>query len=168
MFPGHGTWDTHPPIHTPPLLVHSPPSPQLQTASGDHQNTYSWQAGSTHPTGMLSCFYMFLFAFQSKIRMNMKWKQLKFNRKIESIVNEYIYISQITIQTLSFFGQPIGQYPQNYVLSGMFHDPAPRQSIYLTLRQGPLDRFFASRLTKEVHTVWYLLNSMRLEQRWHI
>ena len=26
------------------------------TSSGGHQNTYGWQAGGTHPTGMLSCF----------------------------------------------------------------------------------------------------------------
>ena len=25
------------------------------TPNGDHRNTYGWQAGSTHPTGMLSC-----------------------------------------------------------------------------------------------------------------
>ena len=38
---GGNTWDTHPP----PAL----------TPSGGHQNTYGWQAGGTHPTGMLSC-----------------------------------------------------------------------------------------------------------------
>ena len=27
----------------------------LSTISGGHRNTYGWQAGSTHPTGMLSC-----------------------------------------------------------------------------------------------------------------
>ena len=33
----------------------------LVTPSGSHQNMYSWQAGSTHPTGMLSCFkYIFM------------------------------------------------------------------------------------------------------------
>ena len=38
-------------------LVHlwTPPHPVL-TPSGSHQKTYSWQAGSGHPTGMLSCF----------------------------------------------------------------------------------------------------------------
>ena len=35
-----GTWDTYTPVPTP---------------SGSHQNTYGWQAGDTHPTGMLSC-----------------------------------------------------------------------------------------------------------------
>ena len=30
----------------------------LSTISGGHRNTYGWQAGSTHPTGMFSCFVM--------------------------------------------------------------------------------------------------------------
>ena len=30
--------------------------PTVLTSSGGHQNTYSWQAGGTHPTGMPSCF----------------------------------------------------------------------------------------------------------------
>ena len=29
--------------------------PPVRTPSGGHQNRYSWQAGDTHPTGMLSC-----------------------------------------------------------------------------------------------------------------
>ena len=29
--------------------------PGVLTPSGGHQNMYSWQAGGTHPTGMLSC-----------------------------------------------------------------------------------------------------------------
>ena len=28
----------------------------LSTISGGHRKTYGWQAGGTHPTGMLSCF----------------------------------------------------------------------------------------------------------------
>ena len=33
--------------------------PSVLTPSGSHQNTYSWQANSTHPTGMLSfqCYF---------------------------------------------------------------------------------------------------------------
>ena len=37
--PLHGTWDTHYPVLTP---------------SGSQHNIYGWQAGGTHPTGMLS------------------------------------------------------------------------------------------------------------------
>ena len=33
------------------------PSPMVLT-SGGHQSTYSWQAGGTHPTEELSCFYL--------------------------------------------------------------------------------------------------------------
>ena len=32
-----------------------PPPPFILTSSGGYQNTYGWQAGGTHPTGMLSC-----------------------------------------------------------------------------------------------------------------
>ena len=45
-----GTWD---------LGYLPPPGP---TPSGGHQNTYGWQAGGTHPTGMLSCLMIFFFA----------------------------------------------------------------------------------------------------------
>ena len=41
-------WDPTPPIWdlpSPPLVL---------TSSGCHRNTYGWQAGSTHPTAMLS------------------------------------------------------------------------------------------------------------------
>ena len=31
------------------------PLPTLLISSGGHQNMYGWQAGGTHPTGMLSC-----------------------------------------------------------------------------------------------------------------
>ena len=74
----HRTWDKHP---NPPTwdtnpcywhlvvitgnlfkLVHlriyplTPPPPQLvPTPSGGHRNTYGWQAGGTHHTGMYSC-----------------------------------------------------------------------------------------------------------------
>ena len=37
----HRTWDTHPLMLTP---------------SGGQNNTYSWQVGGMHPTGMLSGF----------------------------------------------------------------------------------------------------------------
>ena len=30
--------------------------PLLLTPTGGHQNMYGWQAGGTHPTGVLSCF----------------------------------------------------------------------------------------------------------------
>ena len=29
--------------------------PLVLTPSGGHQNTYGWQVGGMHPTGMLSC-----------------------------------------------------------------------------------------------------------------
>ena len=32
------------------------PIPKVMTPSGGHQNMYTWQAGGTHPTGMLSYF----------------------------------------------------------------------------------------------------------------
>ena len=44
--PGQVPWYTHPTPGPPPLL----------TTSGGHKNMYNWLAGSTHPTGMLSCF----------------------------------------------------------------------------------------------------------------
>ena len=31
------------------------PTPPVLTSSAGHRNMYGWQAGSTHPTGMLSC-----------------------------------------------------------------------------------------------------------------
>ena len=36
-------------------FVDLPPPPMVLTPSGNHQSTYSWQAGVTCPTGMLSC-----------------------------------------------------------------------------------------------------------------
>ena len=36
------------------LLEDLPPPPL--TPRGDHRNTYGWQAGGTHPTGILSYF----------------------------------------------------------------------------------------------------------------
>ena len=32
----------------------------LSTISGGRRNTYGWQAGGTHPTGMLSCDIIYL------------------------------------------------------------------------------------------------------------
>ena len=29
--------------------------PPVLTPNGNYHNTYDWQAGGTHPTGMLSC-----------------------------------------------------------------------------------------------------------------
>ena len=43
--PGQVPWYTHPTPGPPPLLT-----------SGGHKNMYNWLAGSTHPTGILSCF----------------------------------------------------------------------------------------------------------------
>ena len=44
-------------IRNPFKLVHLRPyPPPVLTSSGGHWNTYSWQAGSMHPTGMLSCY----------------------------------------------------------------------------------------------------------------
>ena len=40
------------------LLHCSPPpptNPLVLVSSGGHRNTYGWQAGGTHPTGMMSC-----------------------------------------------------------------------------------------------------------------
>ena len=31
--------------------------PLVLTPNGSHHSTYDWQVGSTHPTGMLSCFH---------------------------------------------------------------------------------------------------------------
>ena len=45
---GVGTWG----VSTQGVGTH----PLLLTPSGGHQNMYGWQAGGTHPTGMLSCF----------------------------------------------------------------------------------------------------------------
>ena len=45
--------DTCPNLFTWGPTSHPPPPPVL-TPSGGHRNTYSWQAGGTHPTGMLS------------------------------------------------------------------------------------------------------------------
>ena len=40
-------------------LVHLRTYPALVlTSSGGHQNTYSWQPGGTHPTGMHSCWHL--------------------------------------------------------------------------------------------------------------
>ena len=35
--------------------------PPVLTSGGGHRNTYAWQAGSTHPTGMNSSWLTFLF-----------------------------------------------------------------------------------------------------------
>ena len=37
------------------LFAWGPTPPPVLISSGGHWNTYSWQAGGTHPTGMLSC-----------------------------------------------------------------------------------------------------------------
>ena len=37
------------------------PTPTVLTSRGGHKITYGWQVGSTHPTGMLSCFMLFNF-----------------------------------------------------------------------------------------------------------
>ena len=43
-------------MYTTPLDLGYPPyTPLALTPSAGHQNTYGWQAGGTHPTGMLSC-----------------------------------------------------------------------------------------------------------------
>ena len=40
------------------LRTHTSTSPQIMLpSSSGHWNTYSWQTSSTHPTGMLSCYY---------------------------------------------------------------------------------------------------------------
>ena len=41
---------------------HPPPPPMVLTASGGAatETQYSWQAGCTHPTGMLSCVKLFV------------------------------------------------------------------------------------------------------------
>ena len=44
---GWGYVQRGPRIRIPPLVL---------TPSGGYQNLYSWQAGSMHPTGMLSCY----------------------------------------------------------------------------------------------------------------
>ena len=41
------------------------------TPSGGHHNTYGWKVASTHPTGMLSCFF-FLFLIVYKIPSNVR------------------------------------------------------------------------------------------------
>ena len=43
------------PVQTWSLEDLPPPLPPVLTSSGGHWNMYSWQAGGTHPTGMLSC-----------------------------------------------------------------------------------------------------------------
>ena len=61
--PGHEAWVlTHPPLLTsgghywrPVQTFHLRTYPPVLTSSGGQQNTYSWQAGGTHPTEMLSC-----------------------------------------------------------------------------------------------------------------
>ena len=42
--------------HRSPDMGPGIPTPWVLTPSGGHHNTYSWQTGGTHPTGMLSCF----------------------------------------------------------------------------------------------------------------
>ena len=45
------------PVH---LKTYPLPLPKLvPTASGGHRNTYGWQTGGTHPTGMPSCSSIF-------------------------------------------------------------------------------------------------------------
>ena len=39
-------------------LVHFRTHPAVLTSSGGHRNMHRWQAGGTHPTGMLSCYYL--------------------------------------------------------------------------------------------------------------
>ena len=53
--------------YTPGICIHTHPLGQwdlgyrLPFRRNDHHNTYRWQAGGTHSTGMLSCFaYVFL------------------------------------------------------------------------------------------------------------
>ena len=41
--------------------------PQLVTSSGGQQNVYGWQAGGTHPTGMLSNFCYSHAVFRAKM-----------------------------------------------------------------------------------------------------
>ena len=42
---------------TPPPTTHT----LVLTSSGHHQSMYGWQAGSTYPTEMLSCYMYFYF-----------------------------------------------------------------------------------------------------------
>ena len=49
---------THP---QPPLDMGPGYQLRLLTPTGGHHNMYSWQASSTHPTGMLSCFFFFVY-----------------------------------------------------------------------------------------------------------
>ena len=63
--------DTHPLLLTPGSHHQKPvqtcscqdtsPSPSPPVRSGNHRNTYGWQAGGTHPTEMLSCLIIFTF-----------------------------------------------------------------------------------------------------------
>ena len=52
-----------PPPFSSPDMEPGDPLPVL-TPSGGHPNTYGWQAGGTHPTGILSCFS---FSFISRL-----------------------------------------------------------------------------------------------------
>ena len=48
------------------------PPPLVLTSSGSHQNTYSWKAVGTHPTGMLSCqYYCPIQCFMGKLCMTL-------------------------------------------------------------------------------------------------
>ena len=66
----HGTYNLAPllltsgghhwrPVQTCSLENIPPPLISVLTSSGGHENTYSWQAGITHPIGMLSLLYDF-------------------------------------------------------------------------------------------------------------
>ena len=50
--------DTHTPEQTPPRSRHPPGA---DTPPADHAGRYGQHVGSTHPTGMQSCFILVLF-----------------------------------------------------------------------------------------------------------
>ena len=57
-----GTRDTYPLVYLPLDTCIPPPRyipPMVLTPSSDHQITYGWQAGGTHPIGMHFCSYRF-------------------------------------------------------------------------------------------------------------
>ena len=63
-----------PPMQTLPGLVRHPPG----STTG-----YDQQAGGTHPTGMHTCFYIFLVASEAKIHIaRRKLTRLQFNKRM--------------------------------------------------------------------------------------
>ena len=69
----HRGW-ADPPMQTLPGLVRHPPG----STTG-----YDQQAGGTHPTGMHTCFYIFLVASEAKIYIaRRKLTRLQFNKRM--------------------------------------------------------------------------------------